>query len=210
MKYGFDNFYDSPELSFGSKPSPELKKIIGLLNSGGKALDIGAGDGRNSLYLARNGFRVTAIDNSIIAMKKLNRFASHNGLKGKVLTICSDVRVVDYPHSEYDLAIAVTIFDHLPKEDIYPLFEKISNSLIPDGYLFVRVHTIDDPGFRHDPVNSSELSKMIKHYFRHDELKTLLDKEFRLNSYEETTSADNTHGPRHYHGFASAIGQKIR
>lgn len=210
MKYEFNNFYNTAELSFGSEPSPELEKIIGAIASGGKALDIGAGDGRNSLYLAKNGLQVTAIDNSIIAMKKLNRFASHNGLRGKVLTICSDVRVVDYPHTEYDLAIAVTIFDHLPEDDIYPLFEKISGSLISDGYLFVRVHTIDDPGFRHDPANSSELAKMIKHYFRHDELKNLLEKEFRLNSYEETISVDNTHGPRHYHGFASAIGQKIK
>ena len=210
MHYEFDKFYDKDDLSFGSEPSPELKELVSTLDPGGQVLDLGAGDGRNSLYLARNGLNVTAIDNSLVGLKKLIRFAGQNGLPGSVTTICSDVRYLRYAVSKFDLVVAVTIFDHLSPEDISPLFEQISDSLAPGGFIFVRVHTIADPGYRHDHRHSSELAKMIRHYFAPDELKSLMKDEFVLKSYAEKVTVDDTHGPRHFHGFASAIGQKIK
>jgi hypothetical protein len=46
---------------FGEKPSPIVEALPKFISSG-NALDIGAGDGGNSLYLASQGFNVTAND----------------------------------------------------------------------------------------------------------------------------------------------------
>ena len=48
--------------------------ILALVINGGEAMDLACGDGRNSIYLAQNGFRVHALD---ISSKALDREGSH-------------------------------------------------------------------------------------------------------------------------------------
>lgn len=52
-----------------------IKDNIDLLNKG-SLLDLASGDGRNSIYLAKKGFNVTAADFSIEALKRLESFAN--------------------------------------------------------------------------------------------------------------------------------------
>jgi tellurite methyltransferase len=208
MYYLFDKFYSKQGLSFGEQPSPELIRIVNSFGIKSKALDIGAGDGRNSLYLASHGFAVTAIDTSYVGIKKLNRKAFEKMLNDKITTVCEDVRKIAYPEDDFDLVVAVTLFDHLPQKDIKPLFDKVSKCIKPGGYFFARVHTVDDPGFLKQTWRSSELSKMIKHYFKPNELKNLFSGDFVIDEYEETISEDRSHGRPHFHGFATAIAHK--
>lgn len=55
-------------------PEKSLVENIALFKKG-SVLDIACGDGRNSIYLIENGFKITAIDFSIIALKRLKIFA---------------------------------------------------------------------------------------------------------------------------------------
>jgi cyclopropane fatty-acyl-phospholipid synthase-like methyltransferase len=205
----FDRFYNKDVLSFGEKPSPELIRIVNSNHLNCKALDIGAGDGRNSLYLALNGFSVTAVDYSHVGLKKLNKLAFEKKLSNKISTVCADVRKMNYPVDEYDLVVAVTLFDHLPARDVQPLWDKIVRSIKANGSIFVRVHTTEDPGYLKQKERASELSKMIKHYFKPNELRILLDNNFAIDEYEESLSEDDSHGPRHFHGFATAIAHRV-
>ena len=60
-------------------PDGALVRDIGRLKKG-SVLDIACGDGRNALYLAQNGFRVTGVDFSQNGLSRLNAFASERGL----------------------------------------------------------------------------------------------------------------------------------
>src|SRR5262249_26897431 len=51
-------------------PSPLVQRFAGLLRSG-VALDLACGPGRNALYLAQQGWRVTAVDGSSVAIETL-------------------------------------------------------------------------------------------------------------------------------------------
>src|SRR5674476_1276887 len=57
-----------------SEPDPTLVGEIGSLRPG-RALDLGAGDGRNAIWLARHGWQVTAVDLSLIHISEPTRQA---------------------------------------------------------------------------------------------------------------------------------------
>lgn len=64
--------------SFG-EPVKTVERLAELMPLG-FVLDLGAGDGRNALYLARKGFTVKAVDLSEAGIAKLNRLAKEAGL----------------------------------------------------------------------------------------------------------------------------------
>jgi tellurite methyltransferase len=63
-------YQDTPSLLEERKPSGKLIEIIKKVK-GKKALDIACGIGRNSIYLASNGFDVLALDISQVALDAL-------------------------------------------------------------------------------------------------------------------------------------------
>jgi 2-polyprenyl-3-methyl-5-hydroxy-6-metoxy-1,4-benzoquinol methylase len=65
--------FESEDSFLGVRPSPFLSREIDrikLLAPGYAALDIACGEGRNSLFLAQNGFRVTGLDISDVGLSK--------------------------------------------------------------------------------------------------------------------------------------------
>src|ERR1041385_1664756 len=69
MPRNWDELYSDPsKLDF--TPSPLLVEFAELLPPG-SALDLASGPGRNSLYLARLGWHVTAVDSSVAAIRLL-------------------------------------------------------------------------------------------------------------------------------------------
>ena len=101
----WDEKYGGEGYLLGTEPSSFLRGNIGLLKRlcpGLRALDIACGEGRNSIFLARQGFDVTAVDISGKGMAKGRKRCEEEGL-----TV--DFRLADlerYRFSEsYDLII---------------------------------------------------------------------------------------------------------
>lgn len=206
----FNAFYHKEGFSYSDQPSPELVAFLGTNNSnGGKALDVGAGDGRNTLYLAAAGFQTTAVDASRVGIEKLERFARERRVAEKVTGIVSDAREFDYGIDTWDLITSVTLFDHLEPHDVRPLFERVIAGLAERGILHIKVHTVDDPGFRGGKRPESECSKMIHYYFKRNELLSMVLPVCHVMWYSEQSEQDTSHGPLHYHGFAKLIARKL-
>lgn len=84
MEYmGNQNFW---EQKFLSRPDSQLPPETILIEDAaffkekGSVLDLACGDGRNVLFLAGNGFEVTAVDFSEAALSRLKRFAEKERL----------------------------------------------------------------------------------------------------------------------------------
>lgn len=92
--------FDAP--GFGG-PSPEFNDVVTLLPPGSRALDLGCGDGRHALYLARFGFHVTAIDTSTAGVAKLAHRAEAEGLP--MVTRVEDMREFVFDQ-DFDLMVA--------------------------------------------------------------------------------------------------------
>jgi 2-polyprenyl-3-methyl-5-hydroxy-6-metoxy-1,4-benzoquinol methylase len=199
---------------WGLRPSPLLKKIIKLAPKG-KALDIGGGEGRNSIFLAKNGFKVTAIDLSAEALEKLKNIAQENRLK--VSTQVIDVRSFKFSPNQYSLIISISTLDFLKKSKAEEIIKKIKKSLVPEGIVYLSVFSTKGPLFckikRLDlkPIeeNAFYLSKrkIYRHFFTQDELKGYFN-DFEIILLKESCIKDTLHDQLHFHEIIEIIAKK--
>ena len=207
---GFDKVYNRPGMAFGDQPEPELQKFVSSTAARGKALDLGCGDGRHALFLAKQGFHVTGVDLSEVAIKKLGKISKSQKLDTALELYHLDARDFNYPSDSFDLVVAVTLFDHVTKKDVRPLFNKVERSLKTGGILFIKVHTVKDPGKINGSDKASELSWAIQHYFEPNELKSLLKSKYEIIKYVEYDDLDKSHGRPHFHNFDLTLARKTR
>ncbi len=203
----YNEYYQGKGLAFGETPSPELSLLLKRKRHQGRALDLGAGDGRNSLYLARLGYMVTAVDISGVGLTKLKAVAEERRLDERIETIEADVSKLSLPRQEFELIVAETVFDHIPQEEIEPLFQRTAGWLRPSGSVYIKVHTVDDPGNCNDGRAKSELAPLVKYYFKRNELLSLLLNRLHVSWYSEQGEIDTTHGNPHQHVFAKVWAQ---
>lgn len=107
------------------------------LAKGKKALDIAAGNGRNTLFLARQGFSVDAVDISDAGLNLLP--ATHPNIH----PICADLDDFDIPAKRYDLIINIKYLNRR-------LFPYICEGLNPGGILIFQT-LLDSPNTASDP-----------------------------------------------------------
>ena len=94
MKVEYDNYYQAENL-FG-KPYPELIDFYSNLKEKGRLLDLGCGQGRDAIPLARLGYVVTGIDNSKVGIDQLNNISAKENLS--LIGIVEDI----YSYSNFD------------------------------------------------------------------------------------------------------------
>ena len=208
MEYkNFDEFYSSSDNpGFGLAPSAELRDFVISAGLQGTALDLASGDGRDTLFLLKTGLQVTAVDISRVALDKLEAFAEARKQSDALTTHCMDITDFKAERNQFDLVTSATGLDHIPIEQTQKLLPSMVSWLKPGGMLYLMVHTTDDPGFASENPKQSELTNMIRHYFRHNELLDLILKQnMRVVRYREWVDEDLTHGKPHKHGFATAI-----
>lgn len=68
-KCEWNQYYSKNQYPYGMEPSKYLKELLPYLNKG-NTLEVACGTGRNAIYLAKNGFKVTAIDFSELAIEQ--------------------------------------------------------------------------------------------------------------------------------------------
>ena len=73
-KARWDERYDRDMYIYGKEPAAFLIQKMDELKKG-KVLVLAMGEGRNAVYLAQNGFDVTGVDISEVAIEKCNRLA---------------------------------------------------------------------------------------------------------------------------------------
>lgn len=125
-----DRFADDRYV-YGETPNAFVRTAADAWLSDAQAvLALGAGEGRNAVFLARQGHSVTALDYAKEGLRKTQRLASE--ARVEVATIQADVRVWTPPQT-WD-AVVVT-FLHLPPEERPRLYELIRECLQPEGTL---------------------------------------------------------------------------
>jgi SAM-dependent methyltransferase len=151
----------------GEEPAAFLLNQIARLPKGGRALDVAAGGGRNSFFLARQGFFVEAIDISPSAVSGVNRLAHELGLPVKAIQQDLDTATLKEDH--YDLVID---FNYLNRG----LVPKLKAALSLGGFVIFETFTLDQKEIGH-PRNPLYL-------LRPNELLELF-RDFRILSYRE-------------------------
>ncbi len=162
-------YQETTSLLKNREPSKNLKKVLEK-TKGKKALDVASGAGRNSIYLANNGFDVEALDISSIALDVLDN-------KGFKNISCKLVDLDEYeiPKNNYDLIVMTNFLDR-------NLIPKLSIALKIDGVLFIET-------YMEDKLNE-KASSNPDFLLKKDELKTFFDDNFELLAYDEFLNSD--------------------
>ena len=137
MKYGpdkWDERYGVDEYVYGKGPNLFLKENFKKIPKG-NVLCVADGEGRNGVWLAKNGYNVTSIDFSPKAIEKTNRLALENNVSVK--TICNDILNYNFGENKYDGI--VSIFVHFKIDTINGLHSKYLKALKPNGVFFMEV-----------------------------------------------------------------------
>jgi SAM-dependent methyltransferase len=120
---------------FGTAPNVFLASQRTRLQPGRRALSVADGDGRNSVFLARQGLEVTAFDFSPIAIEKAKRFAAEAGVRVDYRQ--SDILAWEWEPSRYDV-IAAIFFQFLDARQRAKVFAGFVRSLAPGGLLLLQ------------------------------------------------------------------------
>src|SRR5215212_10270654 len=99
---GGDRRYAAAERVFSDEPNPLVAEALGDLPPG-RALDLAAGEGRHALWLARGGWRVTAVDFSRVGLVKGRRRSEAEGLA--IEWVLEDAYRCEPPPASFDLVL---------------------------------------------------------------------------------------------------------
>ena len=103
--------------------------------SRGRALDIACGMGRDSIYLAREGFRVHAIDFSAVALQEAQRRARTFQVASHISFVLVDLTRFAFPRAHYDLVVGFSYWEPALKD-------ALREAVRPGGFLIYETFNI--------------------------------------------------------------------
>jgi 2-polyprenyl-3-methyl-5-hydroxy-6-metoxy-1,4-benzoquinol methylase len=135
----WDERYRTDELIWKAEPNRFLvAELDGI--APGRALDVACGEGRNALWLAAKGWRVTGVDFSSAALAKGRRIASEQGLEVEYV----EADVVEWPPPLGQFDAVVLMYLHLPAPERRQVLSHAKAALAPGGLLLVVGHDLSN------------------------------------------------------------------
>lgn len=119
---------------FGTEPNAFLAAQAHRLKPGQKALAIADGEGRNGVFLARQGLAVTSVDLTPNGIAKTQRLAERLGVK--LETICADLETWDWGAPRFDVVVGI-FFQFAAPRFREALFRQMADVLKPGGLLLI-------------------------------------------------------------------------
>ncbi|HEV2239133.1 MAG TPA: class I SAM-dependent methyltransferase [Ktedonobacterales bacterium] len=111
-----------------SPPWPLLQRAAALAPVGGRALDLGAGAGRDTRYLVAQGFDVTAVDADPNAAALLAALPAE-----RLRVVRSSFEDFEFTPAAYDLISAQFALPFVARERFFAVFARLKAALAPGG-----------------------------------------------------------------------------
>ncbi len=171
-KTGWDERYSGDVYHYGTEPNAFLVEHYSLLQN--PVLSLSEGEGRNAVFLAKQGFQVLGVDYSEIGLQKAQELALAN--KVTIQTAVADMASFTPEPNKYGAVIS--IFAHYSskiREQLYPLVEQ---ALKPGGIFLLEAYVEEQlPRSTGGPKNLDHLMTIDKVTREFSELETILLRE---------------------------------
>jgi tellurite methyltransferase len=128
----WDREYEKTPDSYvwGTTPSSFAVELVAGVPSGGRVLDLGCGEGRDSVFFASHGFDVTGLEASRAGLRKAERLAAERGVRVRWV----ESALPDVPSlGDFDLVYSCGSIHYVPRRDRVQLFQYLREITAPAG-----------------------------------------------------------------------------
>jgi len=132
LAYQFwSEIYDSNENKTRDLEGVCMRAILQEI-SFSNCLEIGCGTGKNTVWLETKAQHVTAVDLTPAMIEKAKQKVQTKKVTFEIADINQDW---NFSKEKYDLATFSLVLEHI--ENLIPIFEKLSNCIKPNGYVYI-------------------------------------------------------------------------
>ncbi len=189
----WNRFYsdrEKPVPFFKDIPDEELVSYCedGIL-TGGNALDIGCGNGRNSRYLAAQGFQVTGIDISWQSLGWARDLTDEN--KDRIHFQCASMLEYAADAGSFDFILDSGCFHHIKPHRREQYIKRILHCLKDDGYFLLTCFNLDGGANISDYDVYRDFSMYGGLGFSEYKIKSILNHYFDIMEFRKMRETDN-------------------
>ena len=212
----YDERYANIKDYFGKESVGILKEHYKKLDKSKPVLDIGAGQGRNAFFLAREGYEVDAIDESKVSVEIVSSSAKKENLPIKAYH--TGFETFDTGKKKYSGVLLIGLLPLISLESIQTLKKKLDIWTERGSLVFVTTFSTDDPSYLRTQ-DSKEWELYGKNSFQNKEngFRTYFEKgeilglfpEYKSLYHWEGMSTGHKHGQGevHQHGMIEVVFQ---
>ncbi|MBP2242828.1 cyclopropane fatty-acyl-phospholipid synthase-like methyltransferase [Cytobacillus eiseniae] len=144
MSNHWNDRFQAKNYVYGTEPNVFISDMQLKLQLSGEALAIAEGEGRNAVFLAEKGMKVTAWDFAESGLLKTRKLAESKGVT--VQTELVDLNEAVWETGLWDSIVCV--FGHFPKETRKRTFEGVKKAVKPGGYYVSEVYSIHQLSYK--------------------------------------------------------------
>jgi tellurite methyltransferase len=180
---------------WGTRASSLARALAPRLGAGARVLDLGCGEGRDSVYLAERGHHVTGVELSIVGLRKAARLAAERG--ARVRWVCA--AMPDLPvRGPFELVYSCGSIHYVARRERSALFERLWTLTRPGGYHAHVVFT--------DRRIYREKDEIV-HYFAPQELRQAY-RDWSILRHDEGLISCAQDGSLHVHSVETIVARR--
>jgi ubiquinone/menaquinone biosynthesis C-methylase UbiE len=138
----WDRFYEQPHPDL-AEPSSFARLCISQMSDGDVVFEVGCGNGRDALYMARSGFRVLASDASQVALRQVRSVSKRESLRHPPRLVPHPMERLDDRHAgEIDVVYMRFVLHAVTADEASIGLRWAYRNLRPDGRIFVEARSV--------------------------------------------------------------------
>ena len=159
-------------------------------------LDLGCGDGRDSVYFSNKGLSVTAVDFADGGISKIEL------QRKKIKYISEDIRAINFRENSFDVIYAHLSLHYFNDETINKIFDNSFSILKKSGLFFIKCKSVDDALFGEGEKVGENMYRKghVRHFFTKEYMTEKL-KGFKIIRLRKTSSV--------YHEYKSSFIEAV-
>ena len=201
IRTNYEKWYEGENYYWGLEPGEFLDELIRLCPplSDRTVLDIGCGEGKDAVYMAKNGYCVSAFDLTDNGIRKTLALAEIN--KVKINAYVDDINTFD-TKDQFDIIYSTGTVQYLFEQNKKIFFDKINRITKPNGIVYFNVFV--EKTFLELPPDWDIEEKM----WSSGELFTFFP-DWKVEHIDEVIFEDRSGGIPHYHCMDTIICRKM-
>ncbi len=144
MAYDYDKLYGDTPDALGAPTKVFVDIFQGFDRADARVLDVGCGQGRDALFIARLGHRVVGVDLSPNGIRDLRDAATREDLP--IQGVVADVETY-VPEGDFDVILIDRTLHMLAEPKRLAVLERLLNHVSPNGQVLIADEATNIPGF---------------------------------------------------------------